>query len=178
VIECRKKLFVNIVTPEHLLLAMAEICSTAASRRPSEGERTCYMRGCSAPFGPSPTLWGVLISPQGTCSDDTDQLQRILVGINEPLGGFTLYSRFQAAPMMLRDLLTSEARLRRAFWHIAVTGIFGRQPGRETRFPVRSPCPAPKVDGLGFLSQAVAGARFAVLAECEPPAPLPPTSRW
>src|SRR5258708_35095381 len=46
--------------------------------------------GLLPPFGTPWTLWGVPIfkTPQGTCSDNTDQLEQILVGINEPQGGF------------------------------------------------------------------------------------------
>jgi UDP-N-acetylmuramoyl-L-alanyl-D-glutamate--2,6-diaminopimelate ligase len=70
--------------------------------------------------------------------------------------------------MMLRDLLTSEARCDGRF---AVTGISADSRAVKPGFLFVA-VPGTKVDGLGFLSQAVAGGAVAVLAECEPPAPL------
>src|SRR6266436_1471908 len=77
-----------------------------------------------------------------------------------------------AAPMMLRDLLTSEARCDGRFGTLAVTGISADSRAVKPGFLFVA-VPGTKVDGLGFLSQAVAGGAVAVLAECEPPAPLP-----
>ncbi len=74
--------------------------------------------------------------------------------------------------MMLRDLLTSEARCDGRFGTLAVTGISADSRAVKPGFLFVA-VPGTKVDGLGFLSQAVAGGAVAVLAECEPPAPLP-----
>ena len=74
--------------------------------------------------------------------------------------------------MMLRDLLTSEARCDGRFATLAVTGISADSRAVKPGFLFVA-VPGTKVDGLGFLSQAVAGGAVAVLAECEPPAPLP-----
>ncbi len=73
---------------------------------------------------------------------------------------------------MLRDLLTSEARCDGRFGTLAVTGISADSRAVKPGFLFVA-VPGTKVDGLGFLSQAVAGGAVAVLAECEPPAPLP-----
>src|SRR6266849_1320189 len=74
--------------------------------------------------------------------------------------------------MMLRDLLTSEARCDGRVVTLAVTGISADSRAVKPGFLFVA-VPGTKVDGLGFLSQAVAGGAVAVLAECEPPAPLP-----
>src|SRR5712672_3040771 len=74
--------------------------------------------------------------------------------------------------MMLRDLLTSEARCDGRFGTLAVTGISADSRAVKPGFLFVA-VPGTKVDGLGFLSQAVAGGAVAVLAECQPPRPLP-----
>jgi UDP-N-acetylmuramoyl-L-alanyl-D-glutamate--2,6-diaminopimelate ligase len=74
--------------------------------------------------------------------------------------------------MMLRDLLTSEARCDGRFATLAVTGISADSRAVKPGFLFVA-VPGTKVDGLGFLSQAVARGAVAVLAECEPPRPLP-----
>src|SRR5258708_29330503 len=74
--------------------------------------------------------------------------------------------------MMLRDLLTSEARCDGRFATLAVTGISADSRAVKPGFLFVA-VPGTKVDGLGFLSQAVAHGAVAVLAECGPPRPLP-----
>src|SRR5258708_6195744 len=74
--------------------------------------------------------------------------------------------------MMLRDLLTSEARCDGRFATLAVTGISADRRAVKPGFlfvAVRGT----KTEGLAFLPQAVAQGAVAVLAECEPSAPLP-----
>jgi UDP-N-acetylmuramoyl-L-alanyl-D-glutamate--2,6-diaminopimelate ligase len=74
--------------------------------------------------------------------------------------------------MMLRDLLTSEARCEGRFATLAVSGISADSRTVKPGFlfvAVRGT----KIDGSAFLSQAVAGGAVAVLAEGEPPHPLP-----
>jgi UDP-N-acetylmuramoyl-L-alanyl-D-glutamate--2,6-diaminopimelate ligase len=74
--------------------------------------------------------------------------------------------------MMLRDLLTSEARCDGRFGTLAVTGISADSRTVKPGFlfvAVRGT----KIDGAAFLSQAVAQGAVAILAEREPPAPLP-----
>src|SRR5258708_34144216 len=74
--------------------------------------------------------------------------------------------------MMLRDLLTSEARCDGRFARLAVHGISADSRAVKPGFLFVA-VPGAKVDGLAFLPQAVARGAVAVLAECEPPAPLP-----
>jgi UDP-N-acetylmuramoyl-L-alanyl-D-glutamate--2,6-diaminopimelate ligase len=74
--------------------------------------------------------------------------------------------------MMLHDLLTSEARCDGRFATLAVTGISADSRAVKPGFLFVA-VPGTKVDGLAFLPQAVAGGAVAVLAECEPPRPLP-----
>jgi UDP-N-acetylmuramoyl-L-alanyl-D-glutamate--2,6-diaminopimelate ligase len=74
--------------------------------------------------------------------------------------------------MMLRDLLTSEARCDGRFATLAVTGISADSRAVKPGFLFVA-VPGTKVDGLAFLPQAVALGAVAVLAECEPPRPLP-----
>src|SRR5260370_32240849 len=74
--------------------------------------------------------------------------------------------------MMLRDLLTSEARCDGRFATLAVTGISADSRAVKPGFLFVAVAGA-RVDGLAFLPQAVARGAVAVLAECEPPAPLP-----
>jgi UDP-N-acetylmuramoyl-L-alanyl-D-glutamate--2,6-diaminopimelate ligase len=74
--------------------------------------------------------------------------------------------------MMLRDLLTSEARCDGRFGTLAVTGISADSRTVKPGFlfvAVRGT----KSDGLAFLPQAIARGAVAILAECEPSAPLP-----
>ena len=74
--------------------------------------------------------------------------------------------------MMLRDLLTSEARCDGRFGTLAVTGISADSRTVKPGFlfvAVRGT----KSDGLAFLPQAVAAGAVAVLTECELSAPLP-----
>src|SRR5215470_775955 len=74
--------------------------------------------------------------------------------------------------MMLRDLLTGEARCDGRFATLAITGISADSRAVKPGFLFVA-VPGTKVDGLAFLPQAVAGGAVAVLAECEPPCPLP-----
>ena len=74
--------------------------------------------------------------------------------------------------MMLRDLLTPEARCDGRFGTLAVTGISADSRAVKPGFLFAAVRGA-KSDGLAFLPQAVAGGAVAVLAECEPSAPLP-----
>jgi UDP-N-acetylmuramoyl-L-alanyl-D-glutamate--2,6-diaminopimelate ligase len=74
--------------------------------------------------------------------------------------------------MMLRDLLTSEARCDGRFATLAVAGISADSRTVKPGFlfvAVRGT----KTDGLAFMSQAVAGGAVAVIAEGQPPHPLP-----
>jgi len=73
---------------------------------------------------------------------------------------------------MLRDLLTGEARCDGRFGTLAVTGISADSRTVKPGFLFVAVQGA-KADGLAFLSQAVAQGAVAVLAEREPPAPLP-----
>ena len=73
---------------------------------------------------------------------------------------------------MLRDLLTSQARCDGRFATLAVTGISTDSRAVKPGFLFVAVL-GTKVDGLAFLPQAVAGGAVAVLAECEPPCPLP-----
>jgi UDP-N-acetylmuramoyl-L-alanyl-D-glutamate--2,6-diaminopimelate ligase len=73
--------------------------------------------------------------------------------------------------MMLRDLLTGEARCDGRFATLAVTGISADSRAVKPGFLFVA-VPGTKVDGLAFLPQAVAQGAVAVLAESEPPAPL------
>ena len=73
---------------------------------------------------------------------------------------------------MLRDLLTSEARCDGRFGTLAVTGISADSRTVKPGFLFVAVQGA-KADGLAFLSQAVARGAVAVLAEREPPVPLP-----
>jgi UDP-N-acetylmuramoyl-L-alanyl-D-glutamate--2,6-diaminopimelate ligase len=79
--------------------------------------------------------------------------------------------------MMLRDLLTSEARCDGRFATLAVTGISADSRTVKPGFlfvAVRGT----KSDGLAFLPQAVARGAVAVLTEGEPSAPLPDHIAW
>jgi len=74
--------------------------------------------------------------------------------------------------MMLRDLLTSEARCDGRFGTLAVTGISADSRTVKPGF-LFAAVQGAKTDGLAFLPQAVAQGAVAVLAEREPSAPLP-----
>src|SRR5215470_15964392 len=74
--------------------------------------------------------------------------------------------------MMLRDLLTSEARCDGRFGTLAVTGISADSRAVKPGF-LFAAVRGTKSDGLAFLPQAVAQGAVAVLAESEPSAPLP-----
>src|SRR5499427_4189635 len=74
--------------------------------------------------------------------------------------------------MMLRDLLTGEARCDGRFGTLAVTGISADSRTVKPGF-LFAAVQGAKTDGLAFLSQAVAQGAVAVLAEREPSAPLP-----
>src|SRR5215831_8620314 len=74
--------------------------------------------------------------------------------------------------MMLRDLLTSEARCDGRFGTLAVTGISADSRAVKPGFMFAA-VPGAKADGLTYLPQAIAAGAVAVLAECEPPCPLP-----
>ena len=70
--------------------------------------------------------------------------------------------------MMLRDLLTREARCDGRFATLAVTGISADSRTVKPGFLFVA-VPGTKTDGLAFLSQAVAGGAVAVMAEGKPP---------
>src|SRR5262245_5484570 len=74
--------------------------------------------------------------------------------------------------MMLCDLLSGEARWDGRFGPLAVTGISADSRTVKPGF-LFAAVPGTKSDGLAFLPQAVAQGAVAVLAEREPPAPLP-----
>ena len=74
--------------------------------------------------------------------------------------------------MMLRDLLTGEARCNGRFATLAITGISADSRAVKPGF-VFVAVPGTKVDGLAFLPQAMAGGAVAVLAESKPSRPLP-----
>jgi UDP-N-acetylmuramoyl-L-alanyl-D-glutamate--2,6-diaminopimelate ligase len=75
-------------------------------------------------------------------------------------------------PMMLRDLLTSEARCDGRFGTLAVTGISADSRTVKPGF-LFAALRGAKIDGLAFLPQAIAQGAVAILAEGEPSAPLP-----
>src|SRR5713101_4018521 len=102
----------------------------------------------------------------------TDQLQRFPVGINEFPGVASRSIRISAAPMMLHDLLTSEARCDGRVRSIAVTGISADSRTVQPGF-LFAAVPGTKSDGLAFLPQAIAQGAVAVLAQARPSAPLP-----
>jgi UDP-N-acetylmuramoyl-L-alanyl-D-glutamate--2,6-diaminopimelate ligase len=74
--------------------------------------------------------------------------------------------------MMLRELLTSEARCDGRFDSTAVTGISADSRTVQPGF-LFAAVPGTKSDGLAFLPQAVAQGAVAVLAQGRPAAPLP-----
>jgi UDP-N-acetylmuramoyl-L-alanyl-D-glutamate--2,6-diaminopimelate ligase len=73
--------------------------------------------------------------------------------------------------MMLRDLLTDDARFDRRFDALAIGGISADSRAVKPGF-LFAAVPGAKADGLGFLPQAVAAGAVAVMAERLPPAPL------
>jgi len=79
--------------------------------------------------------------------------------------------------MMLRDLLTSEARCDGRFATLAVTGISADSRTVKPGFLFVA-MRGTKSDGLAFLPQAVTHGAVAVLADCEPSAPLPDHIAW
>ncbi len=74
--------------------------------------------------------------------------------------------------MMLRDLLTSEARRDGRFDSTAVTGISADSRTVTPGF-LFAAVPGTRNDGLTFVSQAVSRGAVAVLAQCMPSAPVP-----
>jgi len=74
--------------------------------------------------------------------------------------------------MMLRDLLTSEARYDPRFGLLPVNGISGDSRAVKPGF-LFAAVPGTKADGLAYLPQAVAAGAVAVLAGRAPSAPLP-----
>ncbi len=74
--------------------------------------------------------------------------------------------------MLLRDLLTSDARYDRRFDALAVGGISADSRAVKPGF-LFAAVPGTKADGLGFLPQAIAAGALAVMAERAPPTPLP-----
>jgi len=74
--------------------------------------------------------------------------------------------------MMLRDLLTSEARFDEQFGALAVNGISADSRTVEPGF-LFAAVPGAKADGLTYLPQAITAGAVAVMAERAPPAPLP-----
>ena len=76
------------------------------------------------------------------------------------------------APMMLRDLLTSEAHCDGRFETLAVSGISADTRTVKPGF-LFAAVPGTKIDGLTFLPQAVDRGAVAIMAESVPSAPLP-----
>jgi UDP-N-acetylmuramoyl-L-alanyl-D-glutamate--2,6-diaminopimelate ligase len=74
--------------------------------------------------------------------------------------------------MMLRYVLTSEARSDSRFAALAVTGISADSRTVKPGF-LFAAVPGTKTDGLAFVPQAIAQGAVAILAEAEPSAPLP-----
>src|SRR5579872_1412436 len=74
--------------------------------------------------------------------------------------------------MLLRDLLTSEARFDARFGARPVSGISADSRGVKPGF-LFAAVPGTKADGLIYLPQALAAGAVAVLAERAPAAPLP-----
>jgi UDP-N-acetylmuramoyl-L-alanyl-D-glutamate--2,6-diaminopimelate ligase len=74
--------------------------------------------------------------------------------------------------MMLRDLLTSEARFDERFGTLPVSGISADSRAVKPGF-LFAAVPGAKADGLAFLPQAIAAGAAAVMAERAPSAPLP-----
>src|SRR5499427_6508843 len=76
------------------------------------------------------------------------------------------------APMMLRDLLTSEALCDGRFETLAVSGISADTRTVKPGF-LFAAVQGAKTDGLAFLPQAIAAGAAVVMAERAPSAPLP-----
>jgi UDP-N-acetylmuramoyl-L-alanyl-D-glutamate--2,6-diaminopimelate ligase len=74
--------------------------------------------------------------------------------------------------MMLRDLLTSEARFDARFGARAVSGVTADSRAVRPGF-LFAAVPGTKADGLSYVPQAVASGAAAVMAERVPSAPLP-----
>src|ERR1700719_2162785 len=74
--------------------------------------------------------------------------------------------------MMLRDLLTSEARFGERFGTLPVSGISADSRAVKPGF-LFAAVPGAKADGLAYLPQAIASGAAAVMAERAPSAPLP-----
>jgi UDP-N-acetylmuramoyl-L-alanyl-D-glutamate--2,6-diaminopimelate ligase len=74
--------------------------------------------------------------------------------------------------MMLRDLLTSEARFDERFGTLPVSGISADSRAVKPGF-LFAAVPGAKADGLAFVPQAIAAGAAAVMAERAPSAPLP-----
>jgi UDP-N-acetylmuramoyl-L-alanyl-D-glutamate--2,6-diaminopimelate ligase len=74
--------------------------------------------------------------------------------------------------MMLRDLLTSDARFDARFGMLAVAGLAADSRAVKPGFLFVA-VPGTKADGLAFLPQAIAAGAVAVMAERAPAAPLP-----
>ena len=74
--------------------------------------------------------------------------------------------------MMLRDLLTCEARFDERFGTLPVSGISADSRAVKPGF-LFAAVPGAKADGLAFLPQAIAAGAAAVMAERAPSAPLP-----
>jgi UDP-N-acetylmuramoyl-L-alanyl-D-glutamate--2,6-diaminopimelate ligase len=74
--------------------------------------------------------------------------------------------------MMLRDLLTSEARFNERFGTLPVCGISADSRAVKPGY-LFAAVPGAKADGLAFLPQAIAAGAAAVVAERAPSAPLP-----
>src|SRR5260221_12670789 len=74
--------------------------------------------------------------------------------------------------MMLRDLLTSEARFDERFGTLQVSGIPADSRAVKPGF-LFAAVPGAKADGLAFLPQAIAAGAAAVMAERAPSVPLP-----
>src|SRR5579871_2243783 len=74
--------------------------------------------------------------------------------------------------MMLRDLLTADARYDERWATLAVTGISADSRAVKRGF-LFAAVPGTKADGLAYLPQALAAGAAAVMTERTPPAPLP-----
>ena len=74
--------------------------------------------------------------------------------------------------MVLRDLLTSEARFDARFGTVTVSGISADSRTVKPGF-LFAAIPGTRADGLAFLPQAIAAGAAAVMAERAPSAPLP-----
>jgi len=74
--------------------------------------------------------------------------------------------------MLLRDLVTTGARVAERFGALAISGISADSRAIKPGFLFVA-VPGTKVDGLAYLQQALAGGAAAVMSERPLPAPLP-----